>query len=818
MKVPVSWLRDYVAFDLPLAELAERLVLSGLEVDRIITRGAPDQGSNHGNFRIGRVVEFGKHPNADRLRLCRVDVGEGEPRQIVCGASNFVVGDTVVVALPGAVLPGSPEPLRQAKLRGELSDGMMLSERELQLSDEHDGIIRLPDIYEIGSEAGDHFALEEAVLDVEVTANRGDLMCVYGIAREISTLLDTELAPMPGVVPAATGTRPTSDVVRVGIEDFDRCLRFTARAFDGIEVAASPLRIRQRIAAAGMRPISNVVDITNYVMLGIGNPIHAYDAAKIAGNELTARLARPGETIVTLDGKARTLTPDMLVIADAVGPNGLAGIMGGAGSEIAPDTTTVVIEAANFERYGIARTCQALGLRTDGASRWIRGVDPYLAPQASAWTAELLVELAGGQMLPDDQDVVGPLPQRERLVLRTGFAEQVLGMPIADDEELRILARLGFEPQPSTDPPGVAVTVPTWRLKDTTREIDLVEEVGRIHGLDALPATIPGRTDSGGSLTKAQTVRRRVEEALAGVGVQEAYTLSLVDGDLSDLYGLADDDPRRQLIALQNPLSADLAYMRRLLVPSLLRVIRRNRSAGRPDTAVFEIAHLYHAPGGTVSTEALAHEPWTLGLVLSGRLGGSSWTGAGREADFFTAKGVLETVCERLGVPLRLEPLQQPYLHPGRAARILIGADGVRAGEIGELHPSTAARFDLEGRVAVLELDLDLLAAAVPDGFRYAPVPDQPPVLQDIALVLDDSVPAEQIIAAARRAGAPLLTHVGVFDVYRDERRLGAGKVSLALRLVFQDPERTLTEDEATAVRKTVVEALADRFNAELRS
>jgi phenylalanyl-tRNA synthetase beta chain len=814
--VPVSWLRDYVAFDLPLPDLAERLVLSGLEVDRILTRGAPDTGDNHGNFRIGRVVDFGKHPNADRLRLCLVDVGEGEPRQIVCGASNFAVGDTVVVALPGAVLPGSPEPLRRAKLRGEVSDGMMLSERELQLSDEHDGIIRLPDMYEIGSAAGEHFALADTVLDLEVTANRGDLMCVYGIAREISTLLDTELAPMPGVVPPATGSRPTSDVVRVGIDDFERAPRFTARAFDGIAVAASPLRMRQRLAAAGMRPISNVVDITNYVMLGIGSPTHAYDATKIDGGELTARRARPGETLVTLDGKARTLTPDMLVIADAKGPNGLAGIMGGEGSEIAPDTQTVVLEAANFERYGIARTSQAIGLRTDSAGRWIRGVDPYLAPQASAWAAELLVDLAGGQMLPGDQDVKGPLPERERIVLRTGFAEQVLGMPISDDEELRILARLGFDPEP--DAAGVAATVPTWRLKDTTREIDLVEEVGRIHGLDELPSTIPGRTDRGGSLNAGQAVRRRVEDALAGIGLQEAYTVSLVDEAVADLYGLAADDPRRQLIALQNPLSADLGFMRRLLVPSLLRAVRRNRSVGRADTGLFEIAHLYHAPGGVVTADDLAEEPWTLGLVLSGHLGGTAWTGAGREADFFTAKGVLETLCARLGVAVRLESLQQPYLHPGRAARILLGVEGVPAGEIGELHPTTAARFDLEGRVAVMELDLDLLTAALPAGFRYLPVPDQPPVLQDIAVVVDDTVPAEQILAVAREAGAPLLVHAGVFDVYRDEGRLGPGKVSLAIRLVFQDPERTLTEDEASIVRETVVRALTDRFGAELRS
>lgn len=817
MKVPVSWLRDYVAFDLPLPQLAERLVLSGLEVDRILTRGAPDTDGNHGHFRIGRVVDFGKHPNADRLRLCHVDVGEGEPRQIVCGASNFVAGDTVVVALPGAVLPGSPEPLRQAKLRGEVSDGMMLSERELQLSEEHDGIIRLPDMYEIGSDAAEHFALAETVLELEVTANRGDLMCVYGIAREVAALLDVELAPMPGVLPPATGTRPTSDVVRVAIEDFDRCPRFTARAFDGITVAASPLRLRQRIAAAGMRPIANAVDITNYVMLGIGGPTHAYDASKIPGGELTARLARPGETLVTLDGKHRTLTADMLVIADADGPNGVAGVMGGEGSEITDSATTVVLEAANFERFGIARACQALALRTDSANRWIRGVDPHLAPQASTWAAQLLVELAGGQMLPGDQDVHGDLPERERIVLRTGFAEQVLGMPIDDDEAVRILTRLGYDAE--RDPVGVAATVPTWRLKDTTREIDLVEEVGRIHGLEQLPATIPGRTDAGGNLTHGQRVRRRVEDALAGIGLQEAYTLSLVEAGIADQYGLAADDPRRELVGLQNPLSADYAYMRRLLVPSLLRAIRRNLSIGRGDVGLFEIAHLYHAPGGVVTTERLADEPWTLAIALHGRLGGEGWDGAGRTTDFFTAKGILETICSRLGVAVRLEPAPQPYLHPGRAARIVLGdGEGVVAGELGELHPAVAERFELEGRIAVLELDLDRLAAAVPSAFPYAPVPDQPPVLQDIAVVVDGSVSAEQLTAAAREVGAPLLTHAGVFDVYRDEQRLGAGKVSLAIRLVFQDPERTLTEDEASAVRETVVAALAERFQAELRS
>ncbi len=816
MRVPLSWLEDYVSIDgIPLAELSAQLVLSGLEVDRIVKRGVAD-ADDDGHLRIGRVVEWGRHPNADRLRLCRVDVGEPEPRQIVCGASNFETGDTVVVALPGAWLPGATEPLRRAKLRGEVSDGMMLSERELELSDEHDGIIRLPAVYEVGSYARDHFALLETVLELEVTSNRSDLMSIYGIAREVATLLDRPLAPMPGTAPAPAGRRSMSEVVRVGIEAPDRCFRFTARAFDDVAVGASPLRIRQRVAAAGMRPISNVVDITNYAMLGLGNPIHAYDATRIPGGVLTARLAQAGEELTTLDGRHRVLSGDMLVIADAEGPNGLAGIMGGEHSEIAPDTTTVVIEVANFERHGIGRTCRELGLRTDGANRWIRGVDPHLAPQASAWVAELMAEMAGASMLADDQDAVAFLPQRERIVLRTGRAERVLGMPVSDEEAASILHRLGYEPERT--PEGVAVRIPTWRWQDTTREIDLVEEVGRIHGLDRLPATIPARHDRGGGLDPGQRTRRRVEDALAGMGLHEAYTLSLVDrGLIDDEFGLAPDDERRDMIALTNPLSADFALMRRTMLPSLLRAIRRNRAAGRGDVALFEIAHLYHAPGGVVTAEALAHEPWTLAAAICGPLGGGSWHGAGRETDFFTGKGIVDALCARLGVPVALERLERPYLHPGRAASILIGTTRTLAGELGELHPDVAARFDLEGRVAVLELDLDLLTAAIPAGFTYAPVPDQPPVRQDIAVVVPDTVEAGSLVASALEAGAPLLTHAEVFDVFRDPARLGPDRVSLAIRLVFQDPERTLTESEASAVRDVIVAALAARYGAELR-
>jgi phenylalanyl-tRNA synthetase beta chain len=810
MRVPLSWLADYVPLPMPVETLAERLVLATAEVDRIIRRGAPDAGGNHDLFRIGRVAEWQQHPNADRLRLCLVDVGEDAPRQIVCGASNFDVGDTVVVALPGARLPGAAEPLRRAKLRGEISDGMMLSERELELSDEHAGIIVLPHVYEIGSPVRDHVALHDTILELAPESNRADLLSIYGIAREVAALFDLELAPLPGTAPPVTGTRDTSELVTVGIDAPERCYRFTARGFDDVRVGPSPLAMRQRLAACGMRPLANVVDVTNYVMLGIGQPTHAYDAAKIPGRQLVARLARDGERITTLDGRERVLTRDMLVIADGEGPSGIAAVMGAAGSEISDATTSVVLEAANFERHGIQRACAALGLYTDSARRWMRGVDPHLAPQASAWAAELLCELAGARMLPGDQDVVAHLPERPWIVLRTGRAGQIVGTPLGDEEAAASLARLGFDVE--RVPEGVAAVAPTWRWLDTTREIDLVEEVARLHGLDRLPSTLPAL--AGGGLTAAQRVRRRAEDALAGAGLQEAVTVTLVDQALVDAY-LGADDPRRAMVGLANPLSAEHAFMRRTLVPSLLAAARHNRAAGREDTALYEVAHLYHPPAGGVSVEHLADEPWTVAAVLAGRLGGTGWNGHGLETDFSCAKGVVEAVAARLGLELGFAPIAPAHLHPGRAARVICAGETV--GEVGELHPTVVERFDLEGRVAVLELDLDRLAAAAPTRAVYTTIPKLPPVRQDIAVVVADTVAAADVVGAALAAGAPLLVDARVFDVYRDAARLGDGHVSLAVRLTFQDPARTLTEDEASVVRQKVVAALGERFGAKLR-
>ncbi|MFL5921730.1 MAG: phenylalanine--tRNA ligase subunit beta, partial [Gaiellaceae bacterium] len=464
----MSWLRDYVPVEMPLQELADRLSVSTAEVEGIERRGVPDDDGNLGLFRIGRVLEAAKHPNADRLQLCRVDLGEGEPRQIVCGAWNFGAGATVAVALPGARLPGGIE-LEQRKVRGELSDGMILAEDEVELGSDHSGIMVLPET-EPGTPLADVLPLVEEVLLVESTGNRPDLLSIYGLAREIAALYDLPLEPWPGSDP---GPVPAGQV-DVTVEDFEGCPRYVGRAFHDVAIGASPVWLRARLTNAGMRPISNVVDVTNFVMLALGNPLHAFDLAKLRGGRIVVRRAQPGETIRTLDGVDRKLEPTDLMIADAERSVALAGIMGGEETEIGEDTTKVLLEAANFEPSGIFRTSERLRLRTEGSNRWEKGVDPHLAPQAAALATELILELTDAKWA-GHVDVKGALPDPPVVSLRTDRVDRVVGLEIPPEEQRGALERLGFEV--SSD---WKVTVPTWRAVDVTREIDLVEEVARV--------------------------------------------------------------------------------------------------------------------------------------------------------------------------------------------------------------------------------------------------------------------------------------------------------------------------------------------------
>jgi phenylalanyl-tRNA synthetase beta chain len=751
MKVPESWLREYVAFDEPVEDVAARLVFTSCEVDRVVRRGVPDLDGNLGLFRVGRVLEAGKHPNADRLQLCQVDVGEGEPRQIVCGAWNFGAGATVAVALPGARLPGADEPLGEVSLRGQRSRGMILSERELELGTDHSGIIVLDDGPEPGTPLADVVPLAETVLEIETGFNRPDLTSVYGIAREVAAVTGGELMPPPGRDPERAGDEP----VDVRVEDFAGCPRYVGRLFRDVRAGQSPLWLKARLHAAGMRPISNVVDVTNYVMLALGNPLHAFDAARLAEGRIVVRRARAGEELRTLDGQLRALQPDDLMIADAERSVAIAGIMGGEESEVRPETRDVLLESANFDPLTVLRTSRRLRLRTESSTRWEKGVDPHGAEGAAVYATELLVRLAGARWT-GATDVHDGLPGRAVIRLRPELAERLTGLELPLDEQRSRLVRLGFEVSRELD-----VTVPTWRARDVTRPVDLVEEVARFH-MEEVPATLPVRQAMFGRLTRDQRLRRQVEDVLAGAGFHEAYTWSFVP----------EGEGR---IPLEEPYSAELAALRTDLRHGLVESARRNANAGVERIALFELARVYLPGDGE-----LPDERWHVAGITDG--------------GFYAAKGAVETLHAALHAPLPVEP------GPGRSAR-------TPHGEI----------VELDDGWGFFELDLDSLLARVPDVPLYEDVITYPAVKQDLAFVVDESVHAGDLVAAAREAAGPELREMRPFDVYRGAQ-VGPGKKSIAFAVAFQSPERTLSDEDAAALRTRIADALAGRFGAVLRT
>lgn len=761
MRVPVSWLRDYVAVDMPLAELADRLSVASAEVEGIERRGVPDGDGNLGLFRVGRVLEAGKHPNADRLQLCQVDVGEGEPRQIVCGAWNFGAGATVAVALPGALLPNGMK-LAPTKLRGEMSNGMILAEDEVQLGTDHSGIMVLADTYEPGTPLADALPLVEEILVVEATGNRPDLLSVYGIAREVAALYDLPLADPPGRDPART----EDEILDIRVDDFEGCPRYIGRLFRDVAIAPSPAWLRTRLTDAGMRPISNVVDITNYVMLALGNPLHAFDFAKLSGGRIVVRRAKNGEHMRTLDGVDRELTQDDLMIADGERSVALAGIMGGEETEISEGTDTVLLEAANFEPFTIFRSSERLRLRTEGSNRWEKGVDPHLAPQAASLATQLLVELTGARWVGDN-DVHAQLPPRPVVRFRPQRTDELVGIETPPDRQHALLRRLGFD---VTDD---SVTVPTWRARDVTREVDVIEEVARFR-LSDVPFTLPTRDATFGRLTREQRLRRRVEDILVGLGFSEVYTPSFVETD-------ADAGALR----LSEPISVELGVLRTDLLPSLLDAAARNAELGNERIALFEIARIYQPSGGDLPVERLC-----LGAVTEG--------------GYARIKGVFDALVRALHADASLVASPRPLFHPSRSA-----ATG--AGIVGEVHPAR-----LPGGWGALQLDLSLLFEAVTEPVRYEDVISYPVVRQDLAFVLDADVPAEDVFSAAREAGAPELREIRFLSDYRGTP-IPPGKKSLAFSVAFQAPDRTLTDEEAAGLRQRVVDALERRFGAHLR-
>ena len=764
MRAPLSWLREYVTVDATVDEIAHRLAISSLEVERVIDVGVPDVDGNVGRFLVGRVLEVEAHPNADRLRVCQVDVGEGDARQIVCGAWNFESGATVAVALPGAYLPIFDEPLDERELRGQSSRGMILAEDEVGLGDDHVGIMLLPHGPEPGTPLVDVLPIRDHVLDVIPTVNRVDLLSMVGLAREVAALLGGELHPPAPDDP----TIVDAEEVDVTIDDFGACPRYIGRVFRDVAIGPSPQWLRSRLYLADTRSISNVVDVTNYVMHVWGSPLHAFDRAKLSGGRIAVRHARDGEEVRTLDGTLRRVGPDDLLITDGERPVALAAIMGGEDSEVTDGTTEVLLEAANFEPMGILRSSERLALRTAGSNRWEKGVDPYLAEPAAILASRMLVDLAGAR-LTGHADVHAGLPERAVVRLRPERASKVIGLDVPEADQRAQLAGFGFDVADDWN-----VTVPTWRARDVTREIDLVEEIAR-SVLDRVPLTLPLRRHVRGRLTKEQRLRRLVEDALVGAGLSEAYTWSLVGSD-----------PNPDAIRLPSPMTSDQAILRTTIVPGLVEAARTGVDAGAERVALFEIARIY-LPSG----EQLPHEHWRVAGVVHG--------------DYEDVKGVVETLYGALGLELRVARGSHELLHPGKAAV-------TDAGWLGELHPTL-----LEGTWGAFELDLATLVDAAADVIVYEDVLTYPAVLQDVAVAVDEDVEVGALVDAAHEAGGELLREARVFDVYRGDQ-VGDGRKSVAIHLTFQSPERTLTEDEASEIRDRIVAVLRDRFDAELRA
>ncbi|MDX6440283.1 MAG: phenylalanyl-tRNA synthetase beta chain [Gaiellaceae bacterium] len=754
MKVPVSWLREYVHTDATTEQIVHALSISSAEVNGVERHGVPGDLSL---FKVGVVLEAKKHPNADRLQLTKVDVGEDKPYQIVCGAWNFGAGAKVAVALPGATLPNGLT-LERRKLRGEVSEGMILAEDEVDLGTDHDGIMVLDEALAPGTPLADVLPLLEEVLEIEATGNRPDLLSVYGIAREVAALCNGELVPLDATEPSRSGDEP----VDVRVEDEEGCPRYIGRLFRDVQIGESPIWLKARLRFAGVRAISNVVDVTNYVMLALGSPLHVFDFDTLHGGRIVVRRAKKGEELRTLDGTLRKLDRSDLLIADADRAIALAGIMGGAETEVSDTTTSILLEAANFEPISLLHSSERLALRTEGSNRWEKGVDPHLAGHAARLATRLIVDLAAARWT-GDTDVQATLPEPAVITLRPERTNAVLGLDVPADEQSAILVKFGFEQRDG------GFGVPTWRARDVTREIDLVEEVARVK-MEEIPFTLPARDAMFGRLTRWQRLRRRVEDVLTGCGFSEAYTSTFVaDGDLR----------------LPEPLSQEAAALRTELIGSLVDAARHNVSVGTSEVALFEIARTYRTGG------ELPDERWHVAGIVDGGLSEAKWA------------------VEQLYDALKVEPAyartSESYLHPGKAA-------STKEGWVGELHPTL-----LEGTWGAFELDLDALVAVTPEAVEFEEVSPYPEVRQDLAFVVDDAVPASDLLAALREAGGPELRSSAVFDEYRGEQT-GAGKRSLAFRVAFGSPERTLTDDEAAELRGRIVQALADTFGAVLRA
>lgn len=790
MKLVLSWLRELCPVELSAEALGDLLAGKGMHVESIVRPWDGLEG-----VVVARVLDVRDHPDSDSLCLARIDVG-GAEREIVVGVRNMVAGDLVPYAGPGARVPSLPEPLSAREIRGVVSEGMICSARELAISADHTGILILAPDEVLGVDVKAALGLDDAVLDLEIETNRPDLLSVLGIAREVAGA--TGLPLMPPGTSVEEGEEPTQTAAWVEVDDRDRCPRYLARVIRGVADAPSPIRVQARLTAAGMRPLSAIVDATNYVMLELGQPMHPFDLALLVGGGVVVRRARVGERIVTLDDVERPLDQEDLLIADREKAVGIAGVMGSAVAEVSASTTDVLLESAYFEPRGILRTSRRLLLLTEASIRFSRGADPGSVGRAADRAARLMLEWSGGGTVLRSPVDTGAPPERRRVSVRPERASLVIGHEVSASDIAESLGRIGISTEKQD---GVVVAeAPSFR-PDLEREVDLIEEVARIQGYETLRSTLPGIRQAGG-LGHEHAFRRRVREALVRAGLREALSLSFASATDLVLMGRGDG------IRVANPPSADHPFLRRSLIPGLLEALERTMSRGARGATLFEVGHVFR-PGDPVDEREMA------AAVLSGPANEGPF-GADHVLDFFDGKGALETVLAGLGVRAwRLGPPAGLPLHAARSAMVEIG--GANAGEIGELHPRVAERLGLPRRVVVFEMDVAALVLNASGTASYRDIPRFPPIRRDLAFSIDAPIPARDVLTALREAGGELVGSVSLFDVFEGPP-LPPGRKSLAFAVDFRAVDRTLTDDEADAAVAAIVERLSYDLGASLRA
>jgi phenylalanyl-tRNA synthetase beta chain len=787
VRIVLSWLRESCPVDLSAEELAEILTAKGAEVEGI---ERPWDGLD--GVVVAEVLEVRDHPASDKLCLARVSTGAAE-REVVVGVRNMSPGDLVPLAGPGARVPSLPDPLSAREIRGVVSDGMLCSPMELGIAPTHDGILLLPSELTPGDDLKTVLGLDDAVLDIEVTPNRADFLSVIGVAREVAAATGVPYTPPP--VDIVEDEASASDVVTVEVLDAERCPRYLARVLRDVRHTASPIRVQARLMAAGMRPISAAVDATNYAMLEIGQPLHPFDLALLKGSGIVVRLAAAGERLVTLDDVERTLSEDDLLICDAERSIGIAGVMGGALAEISDATTEIALEAASFERGGIQRTRRRSELSTEASMRFERGVDPEAVPVGADRASRLMAEWCGARVLGGVVEV-GGAPSRRHVTMRASRATKLIGYDVSAEDSRAVFDRLMMHADLHAD--QIDVEIPGYRV-DIEREVDLIEEVVRVQGYERVGSTLPPVRQSGG-VPAAYAFRERIRSSLMRAGLREVWSFSFASD--TDLQLTGDGDAVR----LTNPLQADEGWLRTRLTPGLLKAIRRNVSRHVQSASLFEIGTVFRLVDGA------PQERPKVALAMTGSEEG--WAGR-HDVDFFDAKGAVEALMADLGIDWTAgDPVGGPF-HPGRSALIMV--DEARIGVVGEIHPRVAAMLDVPGRIAVAELEVDLLMQRAGTVASVDDVPRFPPIRRDLAFVVDRDVSHARVAGAIREAGGDIVASSNLFDVHVGPP-LPNDKKSLAFSIDLRDPDRTLEREEADAAIERIRTRVRDELGGELRS